>query len=126
TAVVAGFAAALAARADHGRGALFLASSASVYARSAGPPFDENSAPAPGSDYARARLEQERIVAVALDGRLRHVVGRISTLYGTGQNVTKGQGLISAMCLQTIQRRPIRLFVPPDTLRDFLYADDAA
>jgi UDP-glucose 4-epimerase len=126
TTAVAAFAAALAARADYGRGAFFLASSASVYARSTGPPFDEESAPAPGSDYARARLEQERVVAAALDGRLRHVLGRMSTLYGTGQNLNKGQGLISVMCLQTVQRRPIRLFVPLDTLRDYLYADDAA
>ena len=126
TAEVASFAAALAARADYGRGVFFLASSASVYAGSVGAPFDEESAPAPESDYARARLEQERTVAAALDGRLRHVVGRISTLYGVGQNLTKGQGMISTMCLQAARRRPIRLVVPLDTLRDYLYADDAA
>jgi UDP-glucose 4-epimerase len=126
TAEVARFASALADRASHGQGAFFLASSASVYAGSVGAPFDEESEPAPESDYARARLEQERAVVAALDGRLRHVVGRISTLYGTGQNLAKGQGMISTMCLQTVRRRPIRLVVPVDTLRDYLYADDAA
>jgi len=126
TAAVTGFAEALASRADRGRGAFFLPSSASVYAGSSDPPFDEESVPAPESDYARARLEQERGIAAALDGRLRHVVGRISTLYGTGQNLAKGQGMISTMCLQTVRRRPIRVVVPMDTLRDYLYADDAA
>jgi UDP-glucose 4-epimerase len=126
TAAVEAFAASLAARADHGHGVFFLASSASVYAGSAGAPFDETSVPAPESDYARARLEQERVVGAALDGRLRHVVGRISTLYGVGQNLTKGQGMVSTMCLQTVRHRPIRLVVPMDTLRDYVYADDAA
>jgi UDP-glucose 4-epimerase len=126
TGVVAAFAAELAAHADHGRGAFFLASSASVYAGSSAAPFDEETVPAPESDYARARLQQEQVVAASLDGRLRHVVGRISTLYGAGQNLDKGQGMISTMCLQTVRRRPIRLVVPVDTLRDYLYADDAA
>lgn len=126
TAEVESFAAALAERAHHGQGVFFLASSASVYAGSVGAPFDEESPPVPESDYARARLQQERVVAAALDGRLRHVVGRISTLYGVGQNLAKGQGMISTMCLQTVRHRPIRLVVPMDTLRDYLYTDDAA
>ena len=126
TAVVTAFAEALADRSQIGHGAFFLASSASVYAGSVGPPFDEVTPPAPQSAYARARLDQERAVAAALEGRLRHVIGRISTLYGVGQNLAKGQGMISTMCLQTVRRRPIRLVVPIDTLRDYLYADDAA
>lgn len=126
TTVVAAFVSRLASRAGDGNGAFFFSSSASVYAASTHPPFDESTVPAPGSDYARARLEQERLVAEALDGRLPHVIGRISTLYGAGQDLTKGQGLISTMCLQTVQRQPIRIVVPMDTLRDYLYVDDAA
>jgi UDP-glucose 4-epimerase len=123
---VEGFARELAARSGHGRGAFFLASSAAVYAGSRGAPFTEATPPVPETDYARARLEQEQAVAAALSGRLRHVVGRITTLFGTGQNLRKGQGVISTMCLQLLHREPLRLTVPMDTLRDYLYADDAS
>ena len=126
TSTVRGFVRELASRAGQGRGVFFLASSASVYAGSRGAPFTEATPPVPESDYARARLEQEHVVAEALAGRLRHVIGRITTLYGTGQNLSKGQGIISTMCLQLLRRQPLRLTVPMDTLRDYVYADDAS
>jgi UDP-glucose 4-epimerase len=54
------------------------------------------------------------------------ILARIGTLYGPGQNPSKPQGLISAMCREAVFRRTISIFVPMDTTRDYLYADDAA
>lgn len=123
--VVAAFAEALAGSACGG-GSFFLASSASVYAGGHGAPFDEGCPALPTSPYARAKLANEEAVAVALAGRVPHVVGRISTLYGPGQNLAKNQGLVSRLALQAALRRPITVFVPLDTLRDYVFADDAA
>jgi UDP-glucose 4-epimerase len=54
------------------------------------------------------------------------VIGRISNLYGPGQKLDKQQGLISQLCLATARREVLNIFVPMDTLRDYLYVEDAA
>ncbi|WP_166375933.1 NAD-dependent epimerase/dehydratase family protein [Aeromicrobium phragmitis] len=108
-------------------GGYFHASSASVYAGEAvRAPFSESSRVAPTSDYAYSKLRQEQLVAQLLGGRVRTVIGRISTLYGPGQNLSKSQGIIAKMCLNAVLRRPAQIYVPLDTLRDYLYVDDAA
>ena len=110
-----------------GRGAVFLASSAGgVYAGSTGPPFTETTDPRPVSAYGRAKLRQEELAAALLAGVVPLVIGRLSNLYGPGQNLAKPQGLVSHLCLAAASRRPLHVFVPMETLRDYLYADDAA
>lgn len=126
TRVLAAFMADLADRRLPGSGAVTYASSASVYAGGAHAPFSETSPVHPTSAYARAKLDQESAVSAALGGRIPHVIGRISTLYGPGQNLAKPQGLVSTMCLQAVRQRTVRVFVPMDTLRDYIFSDDAA
>ena len=120
------FAAGLGEKRPNGRGALLLSSSAGMYAGSTAPPFDERTEPRPMNDYGAVKLLQEHAVAHELAGSVPLVVGRISTLYGPGQNLDKAQGLVTRLCLQAAMRRPIRVFVPMDTLRDYLFVDDAA
>jgi UDP-glucose 4-epimerase len=126
TAVLTGFVGALAEDLPPGDGAFFYASSASVHAGGPQAPFSESSPVAPTSRYAEAKVAQEQAVSAALGGHLPHVVGRISTLYGPGQDLTKPQGIISRMCLQAATGGTIAVFVPLDTRRDYLYVDDAA
>jgi UDP-glucose 4-epimerase len=110
-----------------GDGSFFLASSAGgVYAGSVGPPFDETSEPRPLSDYGESKLEQEALVAERLGGRVPVLIGRLTNLYGPGQNLTKPQGLISQLCIAAARRTTLNLFVPMETLRDYLFVDDAA
>jgi UDP-glucose 4-epimerase len=52
-------------------------------------------------------------------------VGRLSNLYGRGQNVAKPQGLIAHVGRAGLQREPVSIFVPLDTIRDYLFAEDA-
>lgn len=108
-------------------GALFLASSAgAVYAGSAGPPFTEASEPRPLSEYGHSKLRTEAIAArVGTQLGLPIVIGRIGNLFGPGQNLGKEQGLISQLCRSVMLRRPLQTFVPLDTVRDYLFADDA-
>lgn len=109
-----------------GRGAFFLASSAGgVYAGSTTAPFSELTTPRPLSPYGETKLGQEEIVRTNLEGLVPLVIGRISNLAGPGQNLTKPQGLISQLCRAAVTRQSLNVFVPMETLRDYIYVDDA-
>jgi UDP-glucose 4-epimerase len=109
-------------------GRLFLASSAGgVYAGNPERPITELSWPAPVSAYGRAKLRQEHaLVTWAADQpRVSTLVARISNLYGPGQNLEKPQGLVSRMSQCLILGRPVHVYVPMDTTRDYVFAADA-
>lgn len=109
-----------------GPGAVFLASSAGgTYAGSSGAPHDEHSEPHPLSAYGALKLEQEAILA-ASDLDAPCLIGRIANLYGPGQDLRKPQGLITRLAISAASREPLNLYVSLDTLRDFVYVDDAA
>jgi UDP-glucose 4-epimerase len=109
-------------------GVIFLASSAGgLYAGSAPAPFDERTAPHPLVAYGRAKLAMEDVVHRLADATgLRAVLGRLANVYGPGQTLGKPQGLLSQLCLADATGRPLPVFVSMDTIRDYLYAGDAA
>ena len=110
-----------------GPGAVFLTSSAGgVYAGSSDPPFDAATPPVALSPYGELKLRQEALATELLSGVCPLVIGRFSNLYGPGQNLTKLQGLISRLALAAVTQQPINIFVPLDTIRDYIYVDDAA
>ena len=110
-----------------GRGAFFLSSSAGgVYAGSTHPPFSESTTPRPLSVYGETKLAQEESVQMTLDGCVPLVIGRFSNLAGPGQNLVKQQGLVSQLCRAVVTRQSLNVFVPMETLRDYLDVDDAA
>jgi UDP-glucose 4-epimerase len=115
-------------RAVTNRGALFYASSAgAVYAGGTHPPFTEGSPTAPIGAYGESKLRCESAAAsLAEVAGVRVFVGRIANLYGPGQNLEKRQGLISALANSWLTHTPLLLYVPLDTLRDYLYVDDCA
>lgn len=108
------------------RGSVFLASSAGgLYAGSSGPPFTENTPVCPISPYGDVKLGLETAAtrwAAAYPWPV--VIGRIANLYGAGQNMSKPQGLISHICRAQLLRQSISIYVPLDTLRDYIYAPD--
>ncbi len=109
-------------------GAVFVASSAGgVYAASpASPPFHEGSETGCLAPYGRAKLDQETVwEAFAHQTGVDLIVGRFSNLYGPGQRLSKGQGLISVVGQAALTRVPVSLYVPLDTIRDYLFAADA-
>lgn len=110
-----------------GPGVFFLVSSAGgAFAGGNQPPFDEWSEPRPLGAYGRSKLVNESLVHSVLSGTCSVVVGRFSNVYGPGQNLSKPQGLISHLALSAASRTPINIFVPLSTVRDYIYADDAA
>lgn len=115
-----------------GMGRFFLSSSAGgIYAGSGDLPITEESLASPLSGgaygYGENKLRQETLVGewVASTGNAA-AVGRIANLYGPGQSLTKGQGLITTVAYLTLLRRPVPVFVSLDTLRDYIYSGDCA
>ncbi len=107
---------------------MFLASSAGgAYGGSPDEaPYDEHSRAVAGSAYGAAKLAMEEIALGLRNAGTRVLVGRFSNLYGPGQNLEKPQGLISQICRAQAHREALGVFVSFDTLRDYLYVDDAA
>lgn len=109
-------------------GVVLLSSSAGgVFGKTRSRPITELSAPLPISDYGENKLRQEQIVAdwaCQTDGQA--AIARISNLYGPGQSLAKPQGLISHLALSVVRRQPVGIYVSLDTIRDYVYVDDAA
>ena len=111
-----------------GTGAVFYASTAGgVYGGSAHPPFDENSTPVPISGYGRFKLDAEAsLFAFSRATGISVLAGRIANLYGPGQKLGKMQGLISHLAKAQFSPKPASIFVPLETMRDYIFVRDCA
>jgi UDP-glucose 4-epimerase len=109
-------------------GHLFYSSSAGgLYAGVMSLPITEQSEIAPHSSYGWQKLKNEEMFGVfACEQGVRMLLGRIANLYGPNQNRSKGQGLITTICQSYILRKPANIFVGLDTVRNYIYVDDAA
>ena len=111
------------------RGSFFFASSAGgVWGGSNTFPITEATAPSAISEYGKQKLAQERILTTLVESQphFRLLIGRISNLYGPGQNLSKNQGLLSQLCRSALLRIPMNIFVPLTTIRDYIHSCDAA
>jgi UDP-glucose 4-epimerase len=108
------------------QGSVFFASSGGgVYAGSVGPPFTEETEPVPLAQYGRFKLEMEaEMRRFAEASRIPVLIGRITNLYGPGQRLDKMQGLISHLALARFTAKPVFIFVPLETVRDYIFVDD--
>jgi UDP-glucose 4-epimerase len=111
-----------------GNGRLFFASSAGgVYGAGSSHFLTEGSPESPVSAYGRSKVTQERLVVEwSTDTMVPALIGRISNLYGPGQNLSKPQGYISQLLRSMLVRQPFQLRSSGDTERDFIHVDDAA
>ncbi len=110
------------------RGALFVASSAGgAWGEGSAAVLDEGVPPSPSSDYGWAKVHLEE-AALLRGGELglQVLVGRLSNLYGSGQDLRKPQGFVSHLMQSMLVHQPFTLSVPGETQRDFLHVDDAA
>jgi len=112
---------------DPKRGRFLLASSAGgIYSGASNPPFDAATPPSPAGPYGNLKFEQENTARKHLSTCVDVTVARLANLYGPGQDLAKLQGLISRLALSAVTREPLTMFVPLDTLRDYIYVDDAS
>lgn len=108
---------------------LCLASSAGALHAGGGSGLVMEDTPAtPTTPYAHEKLRQETLLreAHARGAHLTPLVCRISTLYGSAAAHGRDKGLIQHAVSALSQRRPLHVFVPLDTLRDYIAAPDAA
>lgn len=111
------------------RGSIAFASSAgAIYAGCTHNIIDDDTAPAPTTPYAHEKLKQEALLRAfaARNNILSVLLARISTLYGPGGAIGKPQGLITHIARCMLRNQPIQIYVPLDTIRDYITADDAA
>ena len=108
------------------RGICVLISSAGgVYAGSPHPPYSIDSLPRPLSPYGTAKLEQESMWSGAFSQCSSSLIARVSNVYGEDQSIRKRQGLITQLAYAAATRQPLSIYVPLDTVRDYIHADDA-
>jgi UDP-glucose 4-epimerase len=110
-------------------GILVLASSAGgIYAGSPARLIDEDTPPQPNNPYGHWKLEQEGLTRqlVAAGHADSAFIARISTLYGVGRPGVERTGLIRTIARQLLRRQPVHIFVPLDTMRDYIAVRDAA
>lgn len=106
----------------------FSSSAGALHAGSSDDIISENTAPAPTTAYARSKLAQEDLVRSFVDanGLMSALIARFTTLYGPGQSLEKPQGLLTHIARCTLKNAPVQIYVPFDTIRDYITADDAA
>lgn len=106
----------------------FASSAGAIYAGAGDDVVTEQTAVAPTTPYAYAKLEQEAMVRGFCERQsgVRSFAARITTLYGVGQAPGKKQGLLTHVARCIVRNKPIQIFVPFDTIRDYISAADAA
>ena len=111
-----------------GGSVLYASSAGAIYAGSRDDVITEASLPAAENAYGHAKLREEELLKTFVTQHLSMslLLARITNLYGPAQSSAKRQGLISHIARSILRRVPINIFVPLDTIRDYVAADDAA
>jgi UDP-glucose 4-epimerase len=104
---------------------LMVSSAGGVYGEASDEVITESTIPNPISDYGNAKLQQEiELTELASSSRFRTLIARVSNAYGPRQDLNKKQGLISHLVQAALSNQPITIYVPMDTKRDYIFADD--
>lgn len=106
----------------------FSSSAGAIYAGTSDNIITENTAVAPTTDYAEEKLKQEELISdfAHNNNRVTALLARISTLYGPGQANGKRQGLLAHIARCLLRNQSVHIYVPFDTIRDYISTDDAA
>ncbi len=110
-------------------GAIAFASSAgALYAGSRDVIISEATNIAPTTAYGREKLKQENLLEAftIANRKMTTLIARISTIYGAGQASNKQQGLLTHIARSILKKKPIQIYVPYDTIRDYIFVEDAA
>lgn len=111
------------------RGGIALASSAgALYGAMSNNVISENSAVCVTTAYGAGKLAQEQVLEqfATAHPSLAVLIARISTLYGHHQSHRKRHGLLSHLARALIWNKPLQIYVPLQTSRDYLAHTDAA
>jgi len=101
---------------------IFLSSGGCVYP-DGNPPFNENDIGIPLNNYGKLKKKMEDM---ALITNIDVTVLRLANVYGPGQKIGVGQGVIGEWVHRILRDLPVEIFGSLDSVRDFVYIDDAA
>jgi UDP-glucose 4-epimerase len=107
---------------------VYASSAGAIYSGCSDAIITEASLPHPENAYGNAKLAEEEMLKALIMQRpqISLLLARITNLYGPAQAYGKRQGLISHIARSILKRAPINIFVPFDTMRDYIPANDAA
>ena len=105
---------------------VLVSSAGGVYGSKSHGLIDGSTPTAPNSDYGMSKLQQEETLKLfSIQTQIKAVICRLSTVYGSGQDMHKSQGLITHLCLSSMLRRHANIFVSLSTSRNYLFNQDA-
>jgi nucleoside-diphosphate-sugar epimerase len=106
----------------------FTSSAGAVYADSNDQVVTEFSSFAPINPYGEEKINQEKIVEemTQLCPNFTILITRITTLFGIRKKKMTNQGLLAHISFNLIRKIPIHIYVPLETRRDYIHADDAS
>jgi UDP-glucose 4-epimerase len=105
---------------------LLASSGGAVYDTQQPAPFSEQSPVARASAYARLKLDLEEAFLAGAGSTSERTVLRLSNVYGPGQRLGTGQGVVGYWIRALLHEEPIQLFGDPETVRDYVYVTDVA
>lgn len=107
---------------------IFTSSAGAVYAGINGKVINETTEVSPVNPYGRHKLLQEAIVSkLSKDGfGARIIICRVTNLYGINQSSKKNKGLLTQIARCILTKKAIHIYVPLDTMRDYIEVNSAA
>ncbi|HYG80941.1 MAG TPA: NAD-dependent epimerase/dehydratase family protein [Pyrinomonadaceae bacterium] len=104
---------------------LYFSSGGTVYGVPRAPLIDEEHPTDPISSYGITKLAIEKYVAMygALSG-VEHRILRPSNVYGEGQRLHIGQGVIGILADRALRGEPVEIWGTGESLRDYLHVED--
>lgn len=102
---------------------VLASSGGAVYDPAVPPPYAERSPVAPASTYGRAKLRMEYDLLARHDTCVPTVL-RLSNVYGPGQRLGTGQGVVAHWLDAAAHGRPVVVYGDPEATRDYIYVDD--
>lgn len=105
---------------------VYISSAGTVYG-SSDQPLNENSLPRPFSPYGITKVNIEHFLSY-FERRLnlKSDIFRVSNVYGFGQNISKGLGIINIFLEQILTNGQVRVFGNGSAVRNYVFIDDVS
>lgn len=104
---------------------VFVSSGGTVYGTPQSNPITEQHPTNPISSYGITKLALEKYVALyALLAGVNYLILRPSNVYGEGQQLHSGQGVIGVLVDRALRGQPLEVWGTGESLRDYLYVAD--
>jgi UDP-glucose 4-epimerase len=104
---------------------IFVSSGGTVYGNPQSTLIDENHPTNPTCSYGITKLALEKYIAMYAGlANIDYLIMRPSNIYGKGQHLDHGQGVIGVLIDRALRGRPLEVWGTGENLRDYLHIDD--